>query len=66
MHKFLDDTFLDEIMDQYNEGYEKTYKYIPDLIEELRDTRKQLDTAKMAFIKIAQVIHDTLEIEGVE
>lgn len=43
---FLDDQFLDEILNQYHAGYEKTYKYIPDLITELRAAREELKAAR--------------------
>jgi hypothetical protein len=35
----LDETKLEEILAEYQDGYEKAYKHIPDLIKEIRELR---------------------------
>ncbi len=42
----ISETKLDEWMQDYNDGYEKAYKCIPDLIAEVRALRKVAEAAQ--------------------
>lgn len=55
---FLDDQFLDDILNEYHDGYAKTYKYIPDLVKELRAARKVVEAARK--------LHDMEHVRHVE
>ncbi len=50
------DLNLDEILEEYDTGYEKAYKNIPDLVERLRDMEKELAEVKDILREITEII----------